>query len=344
MLHKALLIFVLTFSPLLAGASEFADRNLITAEMQVAFRLEDFTRTEKRYAEINKNNERLSSGILKSDEMLYAISKVLSLPREWPDREENALAKKEREARQEAFLVSMEEKTARWQKAYPASSLAAFARSDAYIKHAFFHRGTRLANEVDPAKWKAFDSYIEKAYAALATPQITKDAAWYGGLLKVAQFRRADLKQFAELVNEASTRYPYSYSIYFFASYRLQPRWGGSVEAFEWLADLAVSKTKPIDGTALYARVYWNISSLGFDDDLFTSTRASWPKMKKGFDDMIKVYPSEWNLNNYARFACMAKDGATLKRILVQIGNEMNPQVWDKPEVLTRCRRLANDA
>ena len=339
MLRIAGLVFLCMLAPALAGASEFADRNFIQADMQVAVQTENFAHIEKRYAEATKANERFPSGQFKSDATLYAIERAIRLARETYERGMTPQAQKEDP---EAPFTAMDEKTARWQKAYPSSSLAAFARSEAYISHAFFHRGTRYAREVDPAKWKEYGYYIEQAYEALAVSQLPRDLPWYSGILQLAPFGKTDLGRFKNLVEEASSRYPSNFAIYSFSTMRLEPRWGGNTEALEWIANLAASRNEKVDGMALYARVYAHIAfSAGFENDLFTATRADWKKMKKGYGDMVKAYPTDMNLNYYAWFACLAKDPATLKGLLAQIGSNINHEIWNV-ETLTRCRRLAN--
>ena len=340
MLRIAGLVFLCMLAPALAGASEFADRNFIQADMQVAVQTENFAHIEKRYAEATKANERFPSGQFKSDATLYAIERAIRLARETYERGMTPQAQKEDP---EAPFTAMDEKTARWQKAYPSSSLAAFARSEAYISHAFFHRGTRYAREVDPAKWKEYGYYIEQAYEALAVSQLPRDLPWYSGILQLAPFASTDLGAFKRLVEEASSHYPSNVAIYSFASTRFEPKWGGSIDAFDWLANLAASRNKNVDGMALYAAMYQHFAySSDFKNNLFTATRADWKKMKQGYEDMVKAYPVDQHLNQYAWFACLAKDAVTLKRVLTQIGTNIDQTVWNA-ETLTRCRRLAND-
>jgi len=336
MLRNICLAVVMASVHLLSGASETVERQAVVTDVVSAFQREDFAHIERRYAEMNKNTERLPSGVLKSARLLYALMEATRLPRDLrhgPDIQE----------RQEAHWIAMEEKTARWQQAYPASSIAAFARSEAFIGHAFFFRGERLAREVDPSKWKSFHAYIGRANETLAQGKLRRDPAWYCAMLKVAQFSGMDTEQFVRLVGEASDKYPYFYDIYFFAANRLQPKWGGSPEAFEWLASLAVNKTRKVEGMSLYARLYWSIGQGDFSDDLFTATLADWKKMRAGFDDIVKRYPSEWNLNNYAWFACLARDQATLKRVFERIGSDIDRSLWQAPERLNRCRNFARD-
>lgn len=337
MIRKDLLAIALVFVHIVSFASEKSEREAIMADVKSAFQKDDFAWIEQRYAEMNKNTERLPSGVLKSARLLYGLMVATELPSNLQGSEDGI------RMAQEAHWVAMEKKTERWQQIYPKSSVAAFARSDVFQDHAFFFRGRRFARDVDPAMWKPFRTYIDRAFDALASPenQITRDQAWYCAMIKNAQFRDIDPNQFAELIVEASNKYPSYYEIYFFAANKLAPKWGGSTEAFEWLANLAVSKTRKTEGMALYTRLYWSIAQSDFNDDLFTKTRADWKKMKPGFDDIVKQYPSEWNLNNYAWFACLARDRPTLELVFKQIGDNIDTTLWTRPERLNRCRNFA---
>ena len=337
MIRHSLLAIFLIFVQVTAFASEASERDAIMADVKSAFLKDDFAWIEQQYSEMNRNSARLPSGVLKSARLLYGLTHAVELPSMPGGTYENM-----RRDRQ-AHWLAMEDKTARWQQAYPKSSVAAFARSEVFTRHAFFYRGSAYAKDVDPAMWKPFKEYIDRAFNALALPnsKIVRDQAWYCAMIKVAQFQDMDDNQYAGLVDEASNKYPSYYEVYFYAANKLAPKWGGSPEAFDWLANLAVSKTRKTEGMALYARLYWSIAQGEFNDDLFSRTLADWKKMKLGFDDIVKTYPSGWNLNNYAWFACMARDRTTLERVFKQIGEDIDTSLWTRPERLNRCRNFA---
>lgn len=337
MIRKCILAICLVLVQALSFASELSERAAIMADVNSALQRDDFAWIEQRYAEMNKNTERFPSGVLKSARLLYGLMGASALPSALRGSGERI------QTAQEAHWVAMEKKAERWQQMYPKSSVAAFARNEAFIGHAYFFRGSRYARDVDQAMWKPFKAYIDRAFNALASQenQIVRDQAWYCAMIRVAQYQDIDASQFAQLVDEASSKYPSYYEIYFFAANKLAPKWGGSFEAFDWLANLAVSKTRKTEGMALYTRLYWSIAQGDFQDDLFTRTNADWKKMKLGFDDIVKSYPDEWNLNNYAWFACMARDRPTLERVFKQIGEDINTTLWNGPERLNRCRNFA---
>ena len=41
--------------------------------------------------------------------------------------------------------------------------------------------------------------------------------------------------------------------------------------------------------------------------------------MKTGINDVLKLYPDQWNINNFAFFACMAQDRPMTKALIDKI-------------------------
>ncbi|WP_204336481.1 hypothetical protein, partial [Proteus mirabilis] len=56
-----------------------------------------------------------------------------------------------------------------------------------------------------------------------------------------------------------------------------------------------------------------------YEDRLFTESKVNWPTMKRGFEDVLSRYPSPWNLQSFAYFACQANDPVKARELLAQI-------------------------
>lgn len=328
---RFLMCFALVLAQGLAHADETADRVALYAQVKAAFARDDFADLERRFAEANSKDERMPSGSPKTAHILSAL--------------ESAVGVAGKQGVDEAYWVQAENRADRWRRAYPTSSLAALAGVYAHIGHAFFHRGNRMAIDVLPDKWPLFHAELKKASDLLLAPdsRLSRDEVWHVAMLEVAQYQGVDLQAFSRFVDEASTRWPNFYSIYSVASQRLQQRWGGSREAQDWLANMAVEKTKATDGMAMYARVYWYIAYGEGLHNLYEVTNADWKKLKAGFDDMVKRYPSGRNYSAYAFFACLAGDAAATKAAFVKTGDYLEPGLWENRQWLNRCRALARD-
>ncbi len=65
---------------------------------------------------------------------------------------------------------------------------------------------------------------------------------------------------------------------------------------------------------------------------------SSWPKMKRGFEDLMERHPkSKWNLNNFAKFACLAGDKQTFLKLRGQMGKDVIDAAWPENTSLDLC-------
>ncbi len=83
---------------------------------------------------------------------------------------------------------------------------------------------------------------------------------------------------------------------------------------------------------------WWGQEWTNFDD-----LKVSWSKMKKGYLDMEKRFPdSQYNLNNFAKYACMAGDMEVATELLRKIGETSYLQAWQSPfKLFDSCRKAA---
>jgi hypothetical protein len=70
--------------------------------------------------------------------------------------------------------------------------------------------------------------------------------------------------------------------------------------------------------------------------DLFTATKANWPRLRQGIEDRIKRFGGATNANRYAMLACLAGDKAIAKRMFEKIGNTFDPEIWNQ-QSLNQC-------
>jgi hypothetical protein len=179
-----------------------------------------------------------------------------------------------------------------------------------------------------------FNRYIEKSKENLILIQskATIDPYWYCEMLVVAKAQGWGNENFFKIFNEGILKHPNFYPLYSYASSKLLPQWGGSVEAIESFAEFSAKSPKNRDGESFYARVLWSAYQSRLPNS-FVKNERTWLRMKASFDYLIKVYPDAWNLYSYARFSCMAGDRMNLKRIVSLIGGAEEIDRYANPEV-----------
>ena len=219
-----------------------------------------------------------------------------------------------------------------WQASNPRSPAAALMEIQYWIQRAWDARGHGYANTVTKEGWRLFDEHLAKAEALLQSTKTyaAQNPLWYRLYLDLALARGWSLERTSALFRTAVAAEPGFVGHDFVMIERLSPKWGGSFEQVDAFIQESVKRTRAEEGEALYARLYWAVSDGEQQPfNLFKDTRASWPRMKQGFEDMMKRYPdSMMNLNNYAAFACMAGDKKTYGVLRQRIGKEVRYDAW----------------
>jgi len=226
-------------------------------------------------------------------------------------------------------------------KRFPNKPFVALAEAQYWAEYAWNARGQGYASSVTREGWKLFHERLEKAEKVLIdTKSYSSELpTWYDQMILVQSALGRSEEDRDKTFIEGTKRYKTFYSTYFTMLNYLSPKWGGTWETVDNLVKWSVDNTKEIDGNSMYARLYWVASGeLPEGESLFKNTRASWPKMKTGFEDLIARHPkSNWNLNNFAKFACQAGDKKTFLVLRRKIGKSVMDSAWEGNPSLDLC-------
>jgi hypothetical protein len=226
-------------------------------------------------------------------------------------------------------------------KKFPDKAFVVLAEAIYWSDYAWNARGEGLASSVTPEGWRLFHERLEKAEKVLIDTKsyASQMPAWYDEMILVQSALGRPAEERDKTFLEGARKFRTYYPTYFTMLNFLTPKWGGSWDAVDTLVKWSVDNTKETDGNSMYARLYWSASGGLIDGtSLFRDTRASWPKMKQGFEDlMARHLRSKWNLNNYARFACMANDQSTFLKLRSQIGKDVIAAAWPPNVSLDLC-------
>lgn len=295
-----------------AHAGELEDRAATQRHVSALFQAEDFDELDRLAEDFRVAERRTDSGLWKLT-MYYT---GLYVPHEGPV--------------DEAFYRSVEDKFLRWARRNPRSTVAHIGYASALVEHAWFFRGSSWARDVPEEAWKPFYEYLAKArrYLRAHEEDAAADPQWYFVMLVVAKGEGWPLDRFLALVEDGTARHPYFYEIYFRAIDYLLPKWHGDKAMIEGFAQLAVEKTREGEGAGMYARIYWYASQVQYGTKLFTGTEVVWDRMAAGIDDVLARYPDQWNINNFAHFACLARDREKAAALLARIEGAPIEPAW----------------
>lgn len=219
-----------------------------------------------------------------------------------------------------------------WRQQNPKSTAVDIVEAMIYRNWAWSVRGSGYANTVAEEGWKLFKEKLQRAEAILlrSKDRCAGNPLWYDEYLQVALALGWDEPEFRALYGAAVSRFPEYQPFYFDMVNYLSPRWYGSVDAIDAYVTEAVKQTEAKQGKTMYARLYWAFAgTLPYDADLFADSNANWADMKAGFEQLMKAYPdSHWNLDNFAVFACRARDADTYRQLRKQIGDRPYGDAW----------------
>lgn len=311
-----------------ARAGELEERQQIRRVAAEMFMAGQYAEIDRQIADYLETAARTPSGKWKHTVLFNGVSWVIG----------QATKKEEK-------LAAVEEQFLDWAERNPDSTMAHVGYATALTAHAWFYRGDGPASTVREQDWGYFREYLEKARAYLMDHAeiAATDPHWYTEMLVIARGQGWSDDDYMNLVSEGLETHPYFYRIYFNALPNLLPKWGGSLEAIDDFARAAVEYTKDEEGQGMYARIYWSVSGIEFGNGLFTRSKVDWPKMSAGIDDVLARFPDQWNINNFAHFACLANDREKTHSLISRIEGPPIHSVWKsvKP-TFEDCRDWAN--
>lgn len=318
-----------SFSKLALAASELDARKQISGSVKAAFMQDDFSALEEMSRNYRVSRSRTTSGLWNLTLFYAGIGAGINEVVEANERE--------------VAFRELGDKITRWARQYPDSPTPHIVFSMVHIEHAWEYRGRGYAYTVPPEAWVPFRKYIALAKQNLEAHKAiaAADPKWYEVMLIVARTEGWERGDFDRLLSEALEREPAFYQTYFQALEYLLPKWHGGVKEIEEFARDAVRRTTQTEGQGMYARIYWYASQAQFENNLFSESSVVWPSMKLGFDDVVARYPDAWNLNNYAKFACLARDKTKMKELLKRIDHDVVVEAWEPNYLFPLCSKWA---
>lgn len=209
-----------------------------------------------------------------------------------------------------------------WQSSNPVSEAAQYVEAVYWQQYAWAARGHEYAYTVPAEAWALFGERLEKAKTILhrLLAARTTCPSVYNDLISDLTLTNASESELQAVFEEAVRRFPHNYGIYFAMSQHYEPRWGGSLEAFEEFARAAAARTKDFEGMGMYARLYWVVDSEPGTPFVNAQTRyPQWSALRQGYEDLLARYPSSMhNIVRFADIACRAGEAPLYRRLRAQ--------------------------
>jgi hypothetical protein len=206
-----------------------------------------------------------------------------------------------------------------WQREFPTSAYRPIVVAMERNVAAWRARGNGFSSTVTEEGWKLFHERSLKAWNTLMDSKqgSSRIPSWYSNAISVGLNANISEPELRGLFEEGIARHPDYLPIYFDYMRNYAPRWGGTFEsADKFILEQVAAKTN-VDGEVLYTRLYWMLDQYnGQQPSLFEESLVSWPRMRKGFEQMMREFPdSEWNRANFASYACRAHDATSYGKL-----------------------------
>lgn len=230
-----------------------------------------------------------------------------------------------------------------WKEKYPKSIPAEVAHASFFIEHGWAIRGQGYADSVKEDAWLPFRESMERArkILELSSPAAKNSPGWHSAMLSVGLAQGWPVEQFDKVYRAGIEKHPLYLPLYFNASAYFAPRWHGSPTELRQFVEGAVHATRAQLGETLYARLNWSL----WTREMFANSQTDWGRMKNGFERIIADFPDTWNINNYAKFACLAGDMTTLLKLAKKIGDQpLESAWWGSKQYYDRCVAMARDS
>jgi hypothetical protein len=228
-----------------------------------------------------------------------------------------------------------------WKNRFPKSVAANISAAFYFVEYGWTIRGGDYAHKVSKDRFTVFRENVEIARIELEKLDFNakSDVGWYFAMLEVAISQGWSQKDFDKLYYQAIEKNKEFLPFYFIKSAYMAPQWYGSVDQIKLFIDESVNRTKDTLGDELYARINWS----SWSGNMFSNGQADWPRMNSAFKNLIKKYPDAWNVNNYAKFSCIAQDFNTFKELDKIINGRPISAAWfDDPKYYWNCKNVSS--
>jgi hypothetical protein len=209
----------------------------------------------------------------------------------------------------------------RWRKQSPNSANAALIDAVCWYAYAWEARGTGYAGSVSDKGRELFQLRLSRARRVLEESRSYSGSnpGWHTVMLWIATGQNWPLNEQMQLFRDGAAQAPLFDGLYEAMLIRLSPQWGGSEAAVREFIAAAVKNTETREGQSMHAELYREYARRQHNRHPFKDLEIPWPQMKAGFQDLVRRYPSAWNVNTFASYACQAGDGPTFLALLPEI-------------------------
>jgi hypothetical protein len=227
-----------------------------------------------------------------------------------------------------------------WIAKFPNSPTPYLFHSEIAITQTLALLRDRLAREAIPGGVEALNAKLEdaKLYLEKNRSIASNDPHWFALMIRILRAQGKPIDDIVSVALEGAEKFPTYQDIYFEAVRSIGRLSRHPLDDIEALANTATKLTQGEQGDELYARVYWVALREALNNDQITQLRWDWKKMIGSMNTVLSRYPNQWNIQNFAQFACMMQDQEVTHDYIERVKGRPDMQVWGQIEYFEACR------
>jgi hypothetical protein len=274
------------------------------------------------------NRERLPGGYWK----LNAILKGLSQPN---------LGQNASESEWKAHIDRLE----KWKTSMPKSVAARIALAESWVNYGLNARGDGYANTVSKENWRLFQERVQRAEVELSkSPESGEQwPEWYVAMLQVGRAEGWDRKKYDQVFEAGFKVEPTYYLIQREKLKYLLPQYFGERGEIAKFIESNSSRVAGDEGDIIYFILFAAMQSQ-FGHYLNTEVPLSWSRAKLGYEALSRSYGVDrYRKNQFAWLAFygyVSSDMMTASKIMDEIGNDWDPEVWESKQEFDQQKNL----
>jgi len=309
-----------------AVADELAERKAIDRALQPFYHQQDFRSLEAMAEDLRTSKARTGSGVWK----LTVFYSTL----QWFNSED---------------FVSNYPNGSNWKRlegwiaAHPTAPTPHILKAFALKSLAMLSTRQLEGRGLPHSGWRPDAVYLKEARKVLddAKPFAARDPHYYAVLIDLMRASGAELQDILVVHAEATALEPLYYQTHFAVFEHLLAATGNSELMASTFANTVYQATSAAEGEAVYARLYWLAYQRVYGMAMFEVAPIDWDRMRKGLEQMVKRYPTGWNAQHSALFACLKGDRQMAHEMLGVTAEPPIAELWENRLLHKACTEFA---
>ncbi len=313
--------------PSLTGDGPYDSDGPYQAHIAAMLAQSDFAQLEREAQQVRASKSRLKGGVWK----LYALYDAVDTPSPNSDSSNSDW---------ETHILAVK----KWVAAYPSSATARIALAQSYLNHGWAARGSGYSNTVPESGWNLLSQGAELAKSTLldAARLEEKCPYWYESMLVVARIEAWPKRDARALFDAAVAFEPTYYHFYREYANSLLPKWYGEEGEIQAFAEEVSKRLGDPDGSIIYFEIA-SMLACQCDKEMDSLARMSWPRVKKGYSDLQRLYgTSTLKMNRFAYMSVLSGDKIPARDTFTTLGDSWSESVWPSAEHFETAKRWAS--